>query len=141
MAEFQWDLSLFEDWNAHLQTAWGLDPRFSPYPAAAQTWLQQTGRRPVVITSGYRDPEKQLQLLSRWDAGDRSGLVTKPSRRSWHMQGLALDVSTLSEDFYYFRDAMVYWGCRWGGWFKKSDPVHFDLPIPPQKSIAQLIIG
>lgn len=138
---FEWDFDLYERWGEYLVSVWGLDPRFARYVAAAQTWIQQTGGTAVTITSGYRSPRKQNELIRRWEAGDRDGLVTKPATRSWHMRGLAIDVRYRSKDFERFKTAMILWGCRWGGHFRKFDPVHFDFPIGEPMSAAQLIIA
>ena len=141
MASFNWDLELYNRWGNYLVSEWGLDPEFAKYPAAAQTWIQQTGGHAVLITSGYRSPKRQYQLQQKWDAGNRKGLVTRPATYSWHMQRRAIDVSTRGLDFNRFRDAMVQWGCRWGGNFKAYDPVHFDLPKGKPLSINQLLIN
>ncbi|MXZ01114.1 M15 family metallopeptidase [Candidatus Poribacteria bacterium] len=133
------DRILWTEWVQYLESRWGLDPRFAVYVAAAQTWIQQNGGEAVRITSGYRSPARQLELQNRWDAGNRVGLVARPADRSWHMQGLAVDVDTRSPEFAFFRSLMLYWGNRWGGQFRSSDPVHFDRPIGKAKSIRELL--
>jgi len=135
------NLPLFREWFYYLTEAWGLDPRIARFVAAGQTWLTQRGYQPVRITSGYRSPVRQRELQQRWDSGDRTGLVARPATRSWHMQGLAVDVSTRSESFGQFRDIMLYYGLRWGGNFRNYDPVHFDLPTGMLLSINQLLVS
>ena len=133
------DANQYRRWNTYLINRWGLDPLFSQYVAATQTWIQQHGRPATGITSGYRSPKRQLELINRWEAGKRSGLVSKPALKSWHMQGLAIDVSTDSESFPFFREIMLYYGNRWGGNFRRYDPVHFDRPIGTAKTVYQLL--
>lgn len=137
----EFDIELYRRWYLYLVDRWHLDPKFAPYVAAAQTWIQQHGYQPVVITSGYRSPLHQLELQNRWDAGNRVGLRARPATYSWHMQGLAVDVSTRDPSFTAFRTVMLSFDehIRWGGDFRKSDPIHFDLPIGNRLSIKQLI--
>ncbi|MDE0555749.1 MAG: D-alanyl-D-alanine carboxypeptidase family protein [Candidatus Poribacteria bacterium] len=135
------DPDLFQRWYHYLITQWGLSPIFAEQVAAVQSWIQTNGGEAVRITSGYRSPVRQSQLQARWDAGDRRGLVARPADASWHMQGLAVDVSTRSPYFEWFRYGMQYLGNRWGGEFRKYDPVHFDRPIGEPKTIKQLLSG
>lgn len=134
---------LLDNWNSHysfLQVEWGLDSRLAYLVGLLQGLFVTYGLDPVRITSGYRSPERQSRLQNRWDAGDRDGLVVRPASRSWHMQGLAVDVSTRSSNFELFRENMEsFSGVRWGGRFRNPDPVHFDLPIGRLRSIKQLL--
>lgn len=130
---------LYAEWLNYLVRRWGLEYEIAWRVAAAQTWLQQNRIPAVLITSGYRSPIRQQLLLDRWNSGDRSGLVAKPSNRSWHMQGLAIDVDTGGIGFVVFRDVMLYYGARWGGNFRNRDSVHFDYPIGRPKTIDQLL--
>ncbi|MYI69748.1 MAG: DUF882 domain-containing protein [Boseongicola sp. SB0673_bin_14] len=134
---------LLENWNYQyslLQQEWGVDSRLSYLVGLLQGLFVTYGLDPVTITSGYRSPERQYQLQNRWDAGDRRGLVARPASSSWHMQGLAVDVSTRSINFDLFRENMeLFDGVRWGGRFRKPDPVHFDLPIGRLRSIRELL--
>ncbi|MYF46750.1 MAG: M15 family metallopeptidase [Rhodobacteraceae bacterium] len=132
--------TLWNQWYQLLLSQWGLDWRFAFIVSAVQAGLETYGYEPVTVTSGYRSPARQKALQARWDANDRTGLVVRPATRSWHMQGLAVDVSTRSQSFNLFRQLMEsipY--VRWGGRFKKADPVHFDYPIGRLKSIDQLL--
>lgn len=113
------------------------------YLVAAYLTNCEHGRYPPIV-SGYRSPERQLELISRWNAGKREGLVVKPAERSWHMQGLAVDVAyqDLPEAAWKrFIFLMTAFGCRWGGAFRMPDPVHFDLPIGRKMTADQLIAG
>lgn len=130
---------LFNDWRRYVSGTWGLQEPLASMVAGAQTYIQQHGGEPVRITSGYRDPRRQRLLQARWDAGNRAGLVARPASRSWHMQGLAVDVSTRSPNFPVFRWLMIHWGARWGGNFSSYDPVHFDTPNGRPRSLEQLI--
>lgn len=80
------------------------------------------------IVSGFRSPERQRQLLLRWQSGDRAGLVAKPACQSWHMVGKAIDVETDVVGFDFYTYLMERWDVRWGGRFQNPDPVHFDWP-------------
>lgn len=84
------------------------------------------------ITSGLRDPQKQLNMQLRWDQGNRAGLVTRPASRSWHTIGRAIDVDTSAQAFELYTAMMERQGARWGGRFRSTDPVHFDLPAGNQ---------
>lgn len=132
---------LWRQWVAYLEETWGIDPRFGYLVGLAQTVTQFNGYpRGILIVSGYRSPKRQLELQNRWDSGDRVGLVARPASRSWHMQGLAVDVNTREQGFPFFRDIMLQLpGVRWGGNFNRKDNVHFDLPIGKPLSIQQLL--
>lgn len=133
---------LWEQWYQLLLSQWGLDYRLAFIVGAVQAALQTYDYDAVTITSGYRSPIRQKELQAQWDSGNRTGLAARPATRSWHMQGLAVDVSTRSQNFNLFRQIMeTIPGIRWGGRFKKVDRVHFDLPIGQPKSIDQLIAG
>ncbi|MYI68708.1 MAG: M15 family metallopeptidase [Boseongicola sp. SB0673_bin_14] len=132
--------TLWDQWYQLLIYQWGLDYRFAFIVSAVQAALETYGFEPVTITSGYRSPERQRQLQAAWDANNRTGLVARPATRSWHMQGLAVDVSTSSENFNLFREIMESIpNVRWGGRFTTPDRVHFDYPGGKLKSIDQLL--
>ena len=82
-----------------LQRNWGLQQplayRVSLSMVTAYLWSSEI----PVITSGYRSPLRQKHLQSLWDAGKRQGLVARPATRSWHMQGLAVDVGRSGDAF------------------------------------------
>lgn len=112
-------------------------------PYVVSSWLCQClyGSYPEIV-SGYRSPERQLELIDAWNAGDRFGLIARPASKSWHMQGRAIDVripasEAMWSDFIMFMKAF---GTRWGGDFRATDPVHFDAPGPKQYTAAQLIV-
>lgn len=84
------------------------------------------------VVSGLREAHKQLHMQRRWDAGDRAGLATRPASSSWHLVGRGLDVEANVPSFPVYVAMMEKMGVRWGGRFKTSDPVHFDLPNAPQ---------
>ena len=121
--------------------AWGLTPDLATFIAVALIVCELKGYRFPLLTSGYRTPQRQRELLNNWIAGNRRGLVARPAERSWHMQGRAVDVSRLerTESFRIFRDAMVLMGVEWGGNFRKPDPVHFQVPKGKLLSINQLL--
>jgi len=82
------------------------------------------------IISGYRSPSEQATLRSRWDSGDRVGLVCRPAdpRTSRHCTGTAVDFRGSNSELIQWGHAWIRLGGRWGGkFFPKPDPVHFDL--------------
>lgn len=128
-------------YTEYIRERWGIDRRLGELIAISQVVAYiQTGSI-VKITSGFRSPARQLELINKWDAGNRTGLVTRPAVRSWHMQRLAVDVSTEPRPtFEVFRQVMLMFdGVRWGGNFRRSDPVHFDLPRGRAKSVTELL--
>lgn len=99
---------------------------------AAMAYYGFTAPERPDIVSGYRSPDKQFDMLVRWNNGDRRGLAAKPAVRSWHMVRRAIDVQTDVTGFPYYVQLMKYTGARWGGDFQRADTPHFDLPGPQQ---------
>lgn len=86
------------------------------------------------ITSGYRSPERQAQLLRQWERGDRWGLRAKPACRSYHTTGWAIDVQTGVEGWPWYHWLLVnYTSAQSGIGF--GDEGHLDWrqfsPKPP----------
>lgn len=113
-----------------LRKKWGLDNAFSSKATLLYAYFLQYGLNPV-ITSGYRSGEYQEELRRRWDSGDRS-IVVEPAKTSKHSitkwgapASQAIDISTNNHELA-ARIAQAV-GLRAGYYFKKSDPVHFDL--------------
>jgi hypothetical protein len=73
---------IIDENSAALKTYYGLDSRFSRDVAIFYLYLAQYGLSPV-ITSAFRSPEKQKELMRRWNAGDPS-IVVKPAVNSLH---------------------------------------------------------
>lgn len=95
------------------------------------------------ITSGYRSPCEQRELINRWDSGDRAGLRARPAERSWHMNegpdgepaSLAWDVQTDVQGFnIYDRALRRVNGLKIGGNF--GDPGHYALPKGRRPPVA-----
>lgn len=79
------------------------------------------------ITSGYRSPSRQAELVELWDAGQRAGFIGRPARCSWHMTRRAIDVETDVQGFPAYRFLLTrYTGARDGANF--NDLGHFDWP-------------
>jgi hypothetical protein len=79
------------------------------------------------ITSGYRSPARQRELIRRWDAGQRAGFIGRPARCSWHMSRRAIDVQTDVQGFRAYEYLVTkYTGARSGREF--DDTGHFDWP-------------
>jgi hypothetical protein len=91
-------------------------------------WGYTEPDRPDII-SGFRSPAKQAELLRRWQAGDRAGIIARPARRSWHMVGQALDVESNVRGFEDYAAIMRAYGLRDGRTF--GDRGHFDYPVGP----------
>jgi hypothetical protein len=86
----------------------------------------------TTVTSAYRSTEKQAQLYA--NRANNPNPVAPPGR-SKHEHGLALDIATSDEYRPYLTAVMEKNGFRWGGRFKKRDPVHYEYtgaPVPPQ---------
>ena len=61
----------------------GLSPAWSSAAAGLYLLLHAYGLGPT-ITSIYRSPEKQAEMLAAWNHGDRKGLAYKPAVKSDH---------------------------------------------------------
>ena len=82
-----------------LNRDFGLDKSFAEKVALFFLYLKQYGLNPQ-ITSGYRSPEYQRDLIARYNSGD-SSIVVKPAENSKHTNtklgkpaSLAVDIST-----------------------------------------------
>lgn len=122
----------FEQWKSQaaitLQNEWGLDKAFSLLVAVFYAYLVQYGLNPK-ITSGFRSPAKQAELLQRYQAGDNS-IVVKPAANSKHSvtkwgkpSSLAVDISTNNPNLAARIASAV--GIKPGLYFSSPDPVHF----------------
>ena len=119
-----------DDVSNVLRKQWGLDNAFSNKAAMLYSYFLQYGLNPV-ITSGFRSPAYQEELRKRWESGDRS-VVVEPAKTSRHSitkwgtpASQAIDISTNNHELA-ARIAKAV-GLRAGFYFRKSDPVHFDL--------------
>lgn len=108
----------------------GLTMLFHLKAALLYAYFLQYGLNPV-ITSGFRSPDYQEKLRQRWAAGDKS-IIVEPAKTSKHSitkwgapASQAIDISTSNHELA-ARIAKAI-GLRAGYYFKKSDPVHFDL--------------
>ena len=93
----------------------------------------------LAVTSGYRSPEKQRALRTRYLAGDRVGLTSEPAADSRHSQGRAIDVAfryqgqlvpiaaTPRWAFEELAEFMAPWGVRWGGRWRSPSPNHYEV--------------
>jgi len=105
----------------------GLHPVFGYKIAKMVKELERDGGN-VKLTSGYRSPEKQAQLVA-------SGNTNTQPLNSYHNYGFALDMNI---DGVKMASSKASWlnliggiyekyGLRWGGNFSDYDPVHFDF--------------
>ena len=117
--------------SAALKTYYGLDSRFSRDIAIFFLYLSVYGLSPV-ITSAFRSPEKQKELLQRWNAGDPS-IVVKPAVSSLHSRtdwkgnpaAAAIDIQTNNPELA-ARIAEAL-GIGAGYRFTPPDKVHFYM--------------
>jgi LAS superfamily LD-carboxypeptidase LdcB len=80
----------------------------------------------VRVTSTWRSRLYQAKLYSEW----LSGLRTLPAARpgsSLHETGMAFDISARPDVLAWAGSLAPSLGLRWGGTFRNSDPVHFEL--------------
>lgn len=125
-AEIEKWLSDFADF---LHSQWGLNKSFAASAALLFLYLHYYGLNPVV-TSGFRSPAKQEELLRRWEAGDPT-IKYKPATNSKHMHtgwfsspdSLAVDISTSNPEMAAKIAKAV--GVRPG--YDFGDPVHFYI--------------
>lgn len=104
--------------------------------AAATAWMASEGfefpSRPD-ITSGFRPPSEQLELIQAWNSGRREGMFEKPAERSWHMERLAWDVQTDVDGFNWYADAVNALAEKVNLPLKDSrewgEPGHFAVPL------------
>lgn len=130
---------LSAQWITHLETSWGLRSQIATRVGIAYAIMQFFGISPPKIISGYRSPSRQLQLIAQWESGQRSGFSSRPSVKSWHMQGYAIDVHRSAPSFSLLKDLLLIFGLRYGGNFRSPSPNHFDLPTGTQYTAQQLI--
>lgn len=121
----------------------GIHPALASYIEQADQIVrdQTENALSLSVVSGYRSPTRQAQLLARWNAGDRRGLVVKPAARSKHSEGLAVDLGfvwagrtlTVAETprayWQFLADLLRPVGVRWGGTFSPPDLNHFDITV------------
>lgn len=67
-----------QEMSRFLETKWGISPGAAERFAILFLYLHSYGLQPV-ITSGFRDPEKQRAMRAAWDRGDRRGLRARPA--------------------------------------------------------------
>jgi len=96
--------------------------------------------------AGAADINLKINQAFRVHGAKVSGAVVKPASKSQHLIGAAIDwnienggkailaknmvYSGLPDNVRYFIDAVKEAGLRWGGDWKKRDPIHFDREIP-----------
>jgi diguanylate cyclase (GGDEF)-like protein len=85
----------------------------------------------VRVTSAARSREKQAQLYAN---RAQNKYPVAPPGKSLHEQGRAFDIDTSDEYRPHLTAVMERHGFKWGGHFKKPDPIHYEYtgaPIPP----------
>jgi len=119
-----------DDAEKVLNKDFGLEIGFARKVALFFLYLFQYGLNPQ-ITSGWRSPEHQKELLRRYENGDPS-IVARPATNSKHCITIfnkpaaqAVDISTNNPAL----AAQIAQALKIGAgyYFKKSDPVHFYI--------------
>lgn len=113
----------------YFHDTWGLDKSFSEKVSLFFLYLSQYGLSPVV-TSGFRSPEKQAELLRRYKAGDPT-IRYKPAENSLHLcqdffgkpAARAVDISTNNEKM----AAAIAKALGLKAGYDFNDPVHFYI--------------
>ena len=113
-----------------LKMSWGLSGTFAAQVALLYGYFWFYGLSPK-ITSGFRDPVHQKNLIKQWDSGNRTGLAVRPATDSLHIRidgngspsSQAVDIDT-SDHIQAARIAR-YLGIGAGIDFSTPDPVHF----------------
>lgn len=109
--------------------SWGLnDSASSLYTAVMLVLAYYFGiASSVPILSGLRDAAWTREAQARWDAGDRTGLATRPASNSFHLTGDAFDLADPPDWLASLMGQIVLaWGGRWGGKWSTPDPHHYD---------------
>ena len=79
---------------------------------------------PSAVTSSYRTPEKQQELINRNKAGDSNVYTPAAVHMSPHVQGWAVDINYYDPANEWMRRNGHKFGFKWAG---DQDPVHFDF--------------
>ena len=110
--------------DARLNT---LDPSGRAVAFEFVNYARQVGI-PVVVTSARRTAQQQLKLIPA------AGLYKADPATSRHVQGRAFDLAIAGFAWQEVPDRYWRWlgavwkgaGGRWGGDFRRPDPIHFD---------------
>jgi hypothetical protein len=101
-------------------------------------YAAQRGLEPPKVISACRTREEQIELIRRWESGDREGIAARPAHpdNSKHISDAngmcwAFD---LGNSHAWLRAvgpvAARFPGARWGGTFIPADLPHFDMEVP-----------
>lgn len=101
-----------------------LQKEIRPYAEALVSATEAAGYR-ITLTSVKRSREAQARLYKRYLQG-LSRFPAAPPGTSKHEVGRAFDVSASPEVLKLMGAAWKWLGGRWGGDFRKSDPIHFE---------------
>lgn len=115
----------------YLEKVFGLNTELAKKVSVFILYNYFYGNSVKSITSGFRDPKKQADLLKDWNEGRRAGLVAKPAVNSKHTvtnflgqpDSLALDISFQNQSL--ALQLSPYFGLQNGASF--NDPVHFFI--------------
>lgn len=116
--------------SQYLIQSWGLSSVFASKVALFLAYLYQYSLSPK-ITSGFRSPVYQKELLARYNAGDKS-IVVKPAENSKHTimydgkpASRAIDIVTSNPALAAVIAKAL--NINAGYDFKTPDPVHFYI--------------
>jgi hypothetical protein len=121
-------LPYVNSWANYLKSQ-GLASQVSDAAAKLYLLLYLYGLGPT-ITSVYRSEQHQAELLARWNAGDRAGLVYKPAIHSDHSLTVsgspaskAIDIDLRTKNYSLGAQIAHAIGVKTG--YEIGDPVHY----------------
>lgn len=77
----------------------------------------------ATVTSAWRSPEKQAELIERFNRGEKGIYKPAPVGHSHHERGLAVDISIPRAQRAKANDILTKYGMKWAG---QKDPVHYS---------------
>jgi hypothetical protein len=119
--------SYVDQWSNYLSEKWGVDRQFSVSAATVFIYCSLYGLRPV-ITSGYRSPERQAELVAAEKAGNPNVHTPLPpgkslhNNRNWLGQPASLAIDMVTNNPKTAGIIAKHFGVVWGG---LRDEVHF----------------
>jgi peptidoglycan L-alanyl-D-glutamate endopeptidase CwlK len=103
-----------------------LNYELQPYATGMLQIAMQLSRR-AYLASAKRSRSSQAQLYRNYRAG-RSRFPAAAPGTSKHERGLAFDLGGLSaRQLAHLGRVWRSWGGRWGGSFRRRDPIHFEV--------------
>lgn len=130
---------------ANLVHTWGLAPSFAEKASVLISRLEDAGLSPQ-ITSGYRSPQRQQELIAKAAAGDPNVFTPVSPSKSKHVRqnmrgepaAEAIDIVTSNPE----RAGRIAQslGIEAGVFYSTPDPVHFETADSPVKKAMPLLV-